>query len=159
MKKKIVDFEEPLSNDKHELFCSEYVRLDIEDMISNKRARRIKAYRIVFPETYANTDGVCNSRAVNLLSRKPVRERIAALYEENGTSVESEFTWTRDKSEDLLVDIAYDSNAKTADRLKAVSELNKMRGIDAPKEVEVETKDDSVDAFFAKFKGMVESNG
>lgn len=156
-KKKIFDHEQPLTNDNQERFCQEYVRLDIEERIVNKRARRIKAYRLIFPETIKETDAVCNGRAVTLLSRKPIRDRIAALYEEEGASVESEFIWTKSKSETLLVGIAYDDDNKTGDRIKAISELNKMRGIDVPVVDEEENKGDSVDQFFGKFKDMVEN--
>lgn len=157
MKKKIVDHEVPLANDSHEVFCAEYVRLDIEDSVVNKRMRRIMAYRAGYPDTFAESDAVCSSRATALLAKKFVKDRIKALYEEEGTSVENEFVWTKSKSETLLVEVAYDNTQKTADRIKAISELNKMRGIEVPKVIEEVNDGDSVDQFFAKFKGMVEN--
>ncbi|MGL5711795.1 MAG: hypothetical protein ACRCX2_02145 [Paraclostridium sp.] len=157
MKKRIVDHEVPLANDSHEGFCSEYVRLDIEDGVVNKRMRRIIAYRHSYPETFSDSDAIVSSRATALLAKKVVKDRIKALYEDEGTSVENEFTWTKSKSEGLLVEIAYDNSQKAGDRIKAIGELNKMRGIDIPKVVEEVNEGDSVDQFFAKFKGMVEN--
>lgn len=155
-KKKIVDSEIPLTNDTHETFCIEYVRLDIEEQIFNKRARRIRAYRLAFPETKKDSDSTINSRATSLLARKTIKDRIKNLYEKEGTSVENEFNWTRSKSEGLLLGIAYDEKLKTADRLKAISELNKMRGIDVPfiKE-ENKEEEDTVDSFFSKIAKVV----
>ena len=156
IKKKIIDHEMPLTNEQQEGFCLEYVRLDIEEQITNKRARRIKAYRFIYPETLKDSDHVCNTRATRLLAKKPVAERIRALYEEEGSSVENEFSWTRSKSEGLLVDIAYDEEQKTADRIKAIGELNKMKGIEVPKVEVEETAGDSIDKFFGKFKGIID---
>lgn len=155
-KKKIIDSEIPLTNETHETFCIEYVRLDIEEHVVNKRARRIRAYRLAFPETKKDADSVISSRATTLLARKTVKDRIKALYEEEGTSVENEFNWTRSKSESLLVEIAYDDELKTADRLKAISELNKMRGIDVPfVEDDGKEEEDTVDSFFSKIAKAV----
>lgn len=153
-KVKIVDHELPLTNENQEAFCQEYVRLDIEEHIANKRARRIKAYRFIYPETRSDSDSVCNTRATRLLAKKAISERIRAIYEEEGSSVENEFNWTRSKSETILVDMAYDDELKPEARLKAISELNKMRGIDAPKIVEEDNKGDTVDSFFSRFKGL-----
>lgn len=141
--------------DAQEAFCNEYIRLDIEELIANKRARRIKAYRFAYPETIGDADHIVASRATAMLAKKVIKDRIKHLYEAEGTSVETEFAWTKSKSESLLVDIAYSDEQKTADRLKAISELNKMRGIDAPKVIEEDNKGDTVDSFFDKFKGMV----
>lgn len=157
-KKKVFDSEIPLNNDTHEAFCREYVRLDIDEFITNKRARRIKAYRAIFPETVKDLDSVVNSRAVALLARKTVKDRIRVLYEEEGSSIETEYGWTRFKSENILIGIAYDDELKTGDRLKAISELNKMRGIDVPVVKEAESSDeDTVEKFFASIKD--DSNG
>ncbi|MGL5712948.1 MAG: hypothetical protein ACRCX2_08010 [Paraclostridium sp.] len=155
MKRKIIDPEQPLDSEKQEAFCMEYVRLDIEDHIANKRARKVMAYRNVFEGTIGDSDSVCATRATSLLSRESIKERIKAIYEEEGTSVENQFTWTKSKSEEMLVDIVYNHELKTADRLKAISELNKMRGIDVPKVEDEETAGDAVDGFFSKLKDMV----
>lgn len=155
-RKKIIDSEIPLTNEIHETFCMEYVRLDIEEHVVNKRARRIKAYRTAFPDTIKDSDSVISSRATTLLSRKTIKDRIKSLYEEEGTSVENEFNWTRSKSESLLVEIAYDDELKTGDRLKAISELNKMRGIDVPFVEEGNNEEeDTVDSFFTKIAKAV----
>lgn len=156
MKKKIIDHELPLTNENHEAFCVEYVRLDVEDRIVNKRARRVKAYRFIYPETIGEADSVCSSRATALLAKKTIRDRIANIYEELGTSVEAEYAWNRVKSEELLVEIAVDDSQKAGDRIKAIGELNKMRGIEVPKVIEEEVKGDSIDTFFSKFKGMLD---
>ncbi|MGL5717156.1 MAG: hypothetical protein ACRCX7_11570 [Cetobacterium sp.] len=157
MTKKIQDPEVPLTNEKHEKFCSEYVRLDIEERIANKKMRRIEAYRLTFPETTLGmNDSVCNSRASVILAKDSVKERIGAIYDEVGNSVETAYGWTTAKSEDLLVSIAYDDSQKAGDRIKAIGELNKMRGIDVPKVEDEEVKGDSVDGFFEKLKGMID---
>lgn len=153
--KKIIDHEEPLNRDAHEAFCQEYVRLDLEDRIVNKRARRIKAYRFAYPETIGSTDAAMNTRASALLNKESVSSRISAIYETNGACVENTYIWTKEKSEELLAEMAYDEMMKPADRLKAISELNKMRGVDTPKVEDEENKGDSVDSFFDKFKGLI----
>jgi len=146
--RKIVDFAEPLSNELHEAFCLEYLRLDIEQKVANKKARRIKAYRASFPEAYGVNDSLINSRATTLLKNRNVSERIKFLYEEEGTSVENEYTWTRSKSEDVLVSIVYNEESKDGDRIKAVNQLNVMRGIDSPVEKDKGKEEDSVSTFF-----------
>ena len=153
--KKVIDHLSPLEIGSQEEFCKEYVRLDIEERIINKRARRIKAYRNTYKDSIMEQDGVINSRAVTLLKKDYIMERIATLYDEEGTSIEQQFNWTTSKAEELLVAIAHDDELKTADRLKAISELNKMRGIDAPviipEEKEVDSTD-SVEMFFSMIK-------
>lgn len=155
-RKKPIDPEAPLSSDAQEKFCNEYVRLDIEEGIVNKRARRIRAYRLSFPETNKDNDGVINSKATALLNRSTVRDRIRKLYEEEGTSVENEFNWTKSKSENVLLEIVYNEDLKTADRLKAISELNKMRGIDAPTVEEDKSDDDEIDSYFNSLGNRVD---
>lgn len=156
-KKKPIDPEAPLSSDAQEVFCREYVRLDIEEGIVNKRARRIRAYRFSFPETIKDTDGTINSRATALLGKAPVRNRIKKLYEDEGTSVENEFNWTRSKSENVLLEIVYNEDLKTADRLKAISELNKMRGIDTPTVEEDKSDADEIDSYFNSLGNRVDA--
>ncbi|MGL6099157.1 MAG: hypothetical protein ACRC0G_06005, partial [Fusobacteriaceae bacterium] len=103
-KKVIVDHERELPIEAQERFCQEYIRLDIEDFIGNKTVRRISAYRFSYPEsTISETDSVCNARAVSLMKKAVIKNRIAFLYEQEGSSVESEYAWTKSKSENILV--------------------------------------------------------
>lgn len=146
--KKIIDFAIDLENKLHETYCREYVRLDLEDHVVNKKARRVKAYRFSFPETYDAGDGVINSRACTLLRGKSVSSRIKYLYEQDGSSIENEFNWTRSKSEDVLLSIIYNDESKQADKLKAIQQLNAMRGIDAPVVKKEEGEQDTVAQFF-----------
>jgi len=99
-------------------------------------------------EAYGVNDSLINSRATTLLKNRNVSERIKFLYEEEGTSVENEYTWTRSKSEDVLVSIVYNEESKDGDRIKAVNQLNVMRGIDSPVEKDKEKEEDSVSTFF-----------
>jgi len=149
--KKIVDFAIDLDNKLHETYCREYVRLDLEDHVVNKKARRVKAYRFSFPETYNDPDGTINSRACTLLRGKNVSSRIKYLYEQDGSSVENEFNWTRSKSEDVLLSMIYNEESKDADRLKAVNQLNTMRGIDS---VIVKKEDGEIDTVSKFFRNL-----
>lgn len=154
--KKMIDPAEPLKNESQEKFCQEYVRLDIEDGVVNKKARRVKAYIFSYPETVKESEGVVSSRATYLLSRPHIKARIGHLYEEEGSSVENQYNWTRSKSEAILIGIAYNDELKTGDRLKAISELNKMRGIDVPKIDDTSTKENTVDSFFDSLRGEID---
>ena len=86
------------------------------------------------------------------MRKKSVSGRIRFIYEEEGSSVENEFNWTRGKAEEVLLNMVYDDLNKTGDKLNAIKELNKMRGIDVPV-VKVEKSGDDVDAFFSKVVG------
>lgn len=151
---KVFDEAEPLQNENHEKFCQEYVRLDLNNIIRNKYARKIEAYRIVFPETVTTTDGIIASRATQLLLREDVSERLRYLYELHGSSIENDVEWTKSKAEEALTAIIYDENSKDADRLKAIAELNRMRGIDKPEE-----KDNNETSKISDFFEMVMGGG
>lgn len=153
--KKPIDYLEGLDNENHNAFCENYVMLDLEEGISNDKQRRIRAYRLTYPETTSGIlDHVVNTRATALMRRNDIKERIAFLYEEEGTSVENQFRWTRGKAEKVLVDIATSENEKTSDIIKAVDALNKMRGIDVPVIIDEDDSgdEDTIDTFFNKFR-------
>lgn len=152
-KKKMIDCEQSLPNIAHENYCQEYVRLDIEDRIVNKKARRLKAYRFSFPETINDNATAVNRRACNLMRNKEISERISFLYEEEGSSVENEYFWTKSKAETVLAEIVYDENNKDADRINAVKQLNQMRGLDVPKPKKEGEGADSIKDFFEEFGG------
>ncbi|MEG0151567.1 MAG: hypothetical protein RR744_00110 [Cellulosilyticaceae bacterium] len=154
-KKRMIDHVLSLDNESHNTFCDKIVELDLEGEIVNDKQRRIQAYRLAYPETTVGVaDHVINTRATTLMRRRDIRDRIAFLYEEEGTSVENQYRWTRGKAEKVLVSIATSDNEKTSDIIKAVDTLNKMRGIDAPEVLEEEEEDDgdTIDAFFNKFR-------
>lgn len=154
-KKKIVDTEQPLLNEARESFCNHYVRLDLEDKIVNKTARRVMAYRLSFPETIKDSDSIVNSRATSLLSKNDIIDRISFIYEQEGTSVEAKFAWTKNKSEEALMEIVFCEDTKDGDKIKAIQELNKMRGIEKPLELIEENNNDEVDSFFDKIKKLI----
>lgn len=150
--KKIVDYAEPLQNEQHELFCQSYVELDLEQHIVNKRARRIRAYRKCFPGSVDYTESIINSRASVLLRSENVSGRIDYLYEENGTSVDNKYSWTINKSTDALLDIVYDDATADKDKIGAIKELNKIKGLDTPT-IEEEEKSDNISKFLQGFRG------
>lgn len=154
--KKTIDYEIPLENEAHEAFCQEYVRLDIEDRVISKRYRRVLAYKFAFPEDNVNDEAI-NQRAFNLIRRKECEKRIEYIYNLEGTSIENLFTWTRSKSEEALLELAFGEGVKPGDKLRAIAELNKMRGLDAPVvAVEEEKKEtDSVADFFSRIRKSV----
>ncbi len=116
----------------------------------NERDRRVKAYKESF-DCGDLKDPVINGRAINKMNGKEVRARIKHLYTLEKDTIISDERWTRDKSEQALLDIIGDFETKHGDRLKAIDTLNKMRGIGTPEVEQVET-DDSVAIFFKKFK-------
>lgn len=61
---------EPLENERHEMFCVEYIR---------KRRNGIRAYQHVYPGTTYQSAG---SAACRLLKDDKIRARIDALYQE-----------------------------------------------------------------------------
>ncbi len=156
-KRKTIDYEVPLENEAHESFCQEYVRLDIEDRVISKKYRRILAYKFSFPEDDVNDEAI-NQRAFNLIRKKEIEKRIEYIYNLEGTSIENSFAWTRSKSEEALLELAYGSGIKPGDRLRAIAELNKMRGIDTPAvviEEEEKKETDSVTDFFSRIRKSV----
>lgn len=152
-KKKMYDCESELRNENYEKFCQIYVSLDIDEGLNNKRLRRIKAYKLTFPETEYDDNSAINKKAMALLRNREVANRLKFLYEEIGSSIENQFVWTKAKAEDVLTGIAFDDELKTADRLNAVKQLNQMRGFDIYKEIEEDKGDsDSISKFFDGIK-------
>lgn len=154
-KKKIIDVEEALPNEQHEAFVQEYFRLDVDGEIVNDKARRIKAYKVSFPEAKSDDDGQVNGRASTLMKRADVKGRLEHLYEEHGSGVENKYRWTKAKSENALVELVFGDGVKIGDRLKAMDMLNKMNGLDVPKLKEEDSSKgkDTVESFFDKFRG------
>ena len=150
----IVDPTLPLSNEAHENFVQAYISFDLDGIIKNKRARKMEAYRVAYPETRATKDSIVNSRATDLLLKESIAERLEYLYEKFGTSVENKYSWTPNKAEEALLDIIYGEEEKSADKIKAISELNRMRGIDKPQVEENVVKEESkIGSFFDKILG------
>ncbi len=146
---KMQDFTEPLKKQAQEDFVKEYIRLDVDCNISHKRTRRIKAYRFAYPDAKAKSDSIINDRAVAVLKLKTVVDRMRFLYSEIGSSIEAEVNWTASKSEDALLAIVFDEETKSADKLKAIQQLNMMRGIDKPQIEKEEDGKDTVEEFFS----------
>lgn len=148
-----IDHEQPLPNKSQEMFCQEYLKMDLDGEVRQAKARRIEAYKRAYPGSIDETNSVLNTRAVALLRLEHVSARLKYLYEQNGAGIEAEVKWTKDKAEDVLIDIIF-GNEKTENKLKALTELNKLRGIEAPKkEVEEEKQISTVESFFNKLKG------
>jgi len=148
--KDVVDYGEKLHNKAHEKFCQEYFRLDVEEKIVNRKTRRVMAYRVSYPENSNVPDGTINSRASTLLRNENVAGRLQYLYESYGGSVEQQYNWTRGKSEDMLISLAFDEDVKYSDRINAIKELNKMRGYDNPIYDNAE-EGDIIDEFLKEF--------
>jgi len=71
--------------------------------------------------------------ASKMASDAKVAQRIAFLRAE----LASKSLWTREKSVQVLKDIADDAEGRAADKTAAVKELNSMHGFNAPAKVEV----------------------
>lgn len=143
------DREEPLSTESWEIFCQEYLRLDLNREIPQMRARRIAAYRKAYPSAKDMYPADVNVKAIALLRKEEVAERLAFLYEQEGSGVENEFKWTKAKAEDELLNMVLSPDTKDGDRLKAISMLNEIRGVTKPEEKK-ETIIDTVQSFFEK---------
>lgn len=152
IEKQQIDWEEPLPNEKHEVFCQEYIRLDMEDGIKQAKARRIMAYRFAFPDSRDDADGKINSRASKLLKNDDIVSRLNFLYEDLGAGIEDKVKWNKVKAENVLIDIIF-GEEKTENKLKALDMLNKLREIGVKKEEEEEEQISTVEAFFNKLKG------
>lgn len=143
------DREEPLQPKAWEDFCQEYLRLDIEREVPQMRERRICAYRHAYPNASNMYPSDVNVKATALLRKKEVAERLAYLYEQECSGIESEVKWNKNRAEDELLNIIFSPDTKDGDKLKAIGMLNELREIGIVKD----DKDkiiDTVQVFFNK---------
>lgn len=143
------DREEPLDVDAWEKFCQEYLRLDIEREIPQMRERRICAYRYAYPVSRDWYPSDVNVKAMALLRKEEVSQRLAYLYEQESSGVESEIKWTKSKAEDELINMIVSPDVKNADKLKAISMLNELRNFNKEEKSTDEIMD-TVAVFFNK---------
>lgn len=143
------DREQPLNVEAWEQFCQEYVRLDIEKEVPQLRERRICAYRKAYPSASDMYPADVNVKAIALLRKEEVADRLAYLYEQECSGVEAEFKWTKNKAEDELMNMIFSPDIKDGDKLKAISMLNELRNIGEVKE-DKEKALDTVAIFFDK---------
>lgn len=142
------DREQPLVNENWEKFCQEYIRLDLEDGIHQDRARRIQAYRNVYDSARDMRQSDVNVKAVALLRKNEVSERLAFLYEQECSGVESEVKWSKNKAEECLLNILYSPDTKPSDALKAISMMNELRQLGQFAEKKDNSIVDTVQEFF-----------
>jgi hypothetical protein len=74
-----------------------------------------------------------NEKASALAADVKVSSRIAELK----AALASKALWTREDSVHTLREIATDSEAKAAEKVSAIKELNLMHGFNAPTKVEI----------------------
>jgi len=141
------DYAVPLEDEALENFVQEYYRLDTVEKVWNETERKHRAYIHAFPEDISTKRSIVLQYCNKVLRRKTVTARLEYLYDEYGTGVENKIKWNKRKAEDVLLEVI--SGGKDADRIKAVSLLNELRKIGV--EEDVESKIDTVSAFFAKF--------
>ncbi|MES2950274.1 MAG: hypothetical protein V4858_17160 [Pseudomonadota bacterium] len=63
--------------------------------------------------------------------------KVAARVDELRAVLASKALWTREKSVSRLADIADDAEARAAEKVSAIKELNAMHGFNAPTKLEV----------------------
>ncbi len=143
------DREQPLTNENWEKFCQEYLRLDIEREVPQMRERRICAYRHAYPNAGEMYPSDVNVKAIALLRKNEVAERLAYLYEQECSGVESEVKWTKNRAEDELLNMIFSPDIKDGDKLKAIGMLNELRSIGAIQDKKEEVLD-TVQIFFNK---------
>lgn len=108
---------------KQEKFC----RLIAE---GNSRADAYRGAYDVKPTTKPDT---IYKRSGELLANGLVSGRIKELQE----SLTERCLWTREMSVNKLMEIANDPDARRADHINAVKELNSMHGYEAPKNLNI----------------------
>ena len=88
------------------------------------------AYRAAFNCARSKPNTIIQSA-----SRLMADRNISARVEELKAKLSEKALWTREESVNVLAQIAKEAE-KDADRVRAVSELNKMHGFEAPQKVE-----------------------
>ena len=143
------DREQPLSVEAWEQFCQEYLRLDLSREVPQMRERTICAYRKAYPSARDMYPADVNVKAIALLRKEEVAQRLAYLYEQECSGVEEEVKWTKNKAEDALLNIIFSPDVKDGDKLKAISMMNELRSIGEVKDDSEKTLD-TVQIFFNK---------
>lgn len=90
-----------------------------------------EAYRIAYPKSLGWKPDTVWSKASTLMADGKVSERVDAIRSE----LAARGLWSREQSVKVLSEIA-SGGEKDADRVRAVAELNKMHGFEAPQRVE-----------------------
>lgn len=90
-----------------------------------------EAYREAYPKSERWKDAAVWVAASRLLANAKVSLRVAELRAE----LAEKSLWSREQSVKTLAEIAA-AGEKDSDRVKAVAELNKMHGFNAPEKVE-----------------------
>lgn len=90
------------------------------------------AYRLAYPKSRAWKDSAVWPQASRLLATPKVSARITAIR----FDLVERGLWAREKSVKTLADIATNRESVPADIIRAVVELNKMHGYNAPEKVE-----------------------
>lgn len=90
-----------------------------------------EAYRIAYPKSAAWTAQAVANQAHKLMGNPDIPPRIQAIRDE----LAERGLWSREQSVRVLAEIA-SGGEKDADRVRAVAELNKMHGFEAPVKVE-----------------------
>jgi len=148
---RLFDPSKPMSDNVEE-FIKRYFEL-VEGKVVNKRQRKILAYRHAFKETCTGKpDYYVLQLATQLLTKENVKDRMIYLQSINGVEEELDFDWNKSKAEEVLLEIIYDEKAKMADRLKAIDQLNKMKGMDKRVMQEEEASDSVADFMNRLFK-------
>lgn len=97
-----------------------------------KGMRQSEAYRVAYPKSELWKNETVWARASEMMADGKVIVRVNEL---KGALVEKEL-WSREQSVAILADIALAEDSRKGDRIKAVSELNRMHGFEAPTKIE-----------------------
>ena len=90
------------------------------------------AYRASYDASKSKPESIY-SRASALMADSKVMSRVTELR----NALASKALWTREKSVQALADIAGDAEARAAEKVSAIKELNAMHGFNAPTKLEV----------------------
>lgn len=90
-----------------------------------------EAYRLAYPRSMNWKPETVWSRASEMMADGKVLGRVEAIRKE----LAERGLWSREQSVRILAEVAA-GGEKDADRVRAVAELNKMHGFEAPQKVE-----------------------
>lgn len=90
-----------------------------------------EAHRIAYPKSAKWKPSALWSSASALLAKREVSARVDAIRAE----LAERAVWSREQSVKVLSEVA-SAGDKDADRVRAVAELNKMHGFEAPTKIE-----------------------
>lgn len=108
-----------------------------------------EAYRQAYPKALGWRDATVWSRASEVASSGEVQARVAQLRAE----IAEKGLWSREQSVRILADIA-ENGFKEADKVKAVAELNRMHGFEAPQKLEHSNPDGSMTPLTVVIRGV-----